>query len=83
MAHGLQRQWRGPVFGARMAVVDCTLDLELIAQRVLKLAEIATLEHLQGLMDSQAEGVLVMAGEMEHRRDADATFADATRRGEL
>ncbi len=37
---------------------NCTIDLELIAQRVLKLAEIATLEHLQGLLESQAEGLL-------------------------
>jgi hypothetical protein len=35
-----------------------TLDLELIAQRILKLAEIATLEHLESLMNSQAQGML-------------------------
>ena len=51
-----------------MVAMDCTADLELIAQRVLKLAEIATLEHLQGLLDSQAEGVLVMA-ETEKTKD--------------
>ena len=44
-----------------MVASDNTVDLELIAQRVLKLAEIATLEHLQGLMESQAVGVVRMA----------------------
>ena len=37
-----------------MMPVEPTPDLELIAQRILKLSEIATLEHLQQLMDSQA-----------------------------
>ena len=46
-------------------VADCTIDLELIAQRVLKLAEIATLEHLQGLLDSQAEGLLTQVETMQ------------------
>jgi hypothetical protein len=44
-----------------MVAANGMTDLELIAQRVLKLAEIATLEHLQGLLDSQAEGVLRLA----------------------
>jgi hypothetical protein len=34
------------------------IDLELIAQRILKLAEIATLEHLELLLESQAGGIL-------------------------
>lgn len=34
------------------------IDIELIAQRVLKLAEIATLEHLEALVRSQAEGLM-------------------------
>jgi hypothetical protein len=51
-----------------MVAANCTMDLELISQRVLKLAEIATLEHLQGLLDSQAEGVLAMA-ESEKTKD--------------
>jgi hypothetical protein len=42
-----------------------TPDLELIAQRVLKLAEIATLEHLQQLLASQAQGLLDRQPEME------------------
>jgi hypothetical protein len=41
------------------------LDLELIAQRILKLAEIAMLEHLEQLMESQAQGVLQLAQETE------------------
>ena len=56
-----------------MVAAECTIDLELIAQRVLKLAEVATLDHLQALAESQAEGLLVMARDMEHRRDNDAT----------
>lgn len=55
-----------------MVSADCTMDLELIAQRVLKLAEIATFEHLQGLLDSQAQGVLAMAAEAGYRHDGDA-----------
>ena len=38
-------------------------DLELIAQRVMKLAEIATLEHLDALVRSQAEGLMELANE--------------------
>jgi hypothetical protein len=41
------------------------LDLELIAQRILKLAEIATLEHLQQIAQSQAAGVLDLATESD------------------
>lgn len=47
--------------GARMQSVD----LELIAQRVLKLAEIATLEHLEMLMQSQAKTILAIQAEEE------------------
>ncbi len=48
-----------------MLPVKNNLDLELIAQRILKLAEIAMLEHLEQLLDSQARGVLQMAQETE------------------
>jgi hypothetical protein len=41
------------------------LDLELIAQRILKLAEIAMLEHLEQILESQAQGVLTLTQEME------------------
>jgi hypothetical protein len=41
------------------------MDLELIAQRILKLAEIATLEHLEQISQSQAAGVLDLAMESE------------------
>jgi hypothetical protein len=41
------------------------LDLELIAQRILKLAEIAMLEHLEQLMESQAQGLLALAQDAE------------------
>jgi hypothetical protein len=42
-----------------------TLDLELIAQRILKLAEIATLEHLESLLQSQAQGMLNLVRNVE------------------
>lgn len=42
-----------------------SVDLELIAQRVLKLAEIATLEHLEMLMQSQAKTILAIQAEEE------------------
>jgi hypothetical protein len=41
------------------------LDLELIAQRILQVAEIAALEHLERLLGSQAQGVLELALEMD------------------
>jgi hypothetical protein len=50
--------------GARMATSN-ELDMELIAQRILKLAEIATLEHLAQIGQSQAAGVLELAAETE------------------
>jgi hypothetical protein len=48
-----------------MLPVRDNLDMELIAQRILKLAEIAMLEHLEQLMESQAQGVLKLVQEME------------------
>ncbi len=39
---------------------ESTIDLELIAQRILKLAEISTLEHLEALARSQADGLMAM-----------------------
>ncbi|HVT80261.1 MAG TPA: hypothetical protein VHM90_06345 [Phycisphaerae bacterium] len=44
--------------------MQTTLDLELIAQRVLKLAEIATLEHLELLLQSQAHSLLETESEV-------------------
>lgn len=38
-----------------------SLDLDLIAQRILTLAEVATLEHLQLLLNSQAASMLHLA----------------------
>jgi len=35
------------------------IDLELVTQRVLKVAEIAMLEHLEALERSQANGLVV------------------------
>jgi hypothetical protein len=49
-----------------------TPDLELIAQRVLKLAEIATLEHIESLLRGQAGDVLEMAGDREQPAAAHA-----------
>jgi hypothetical protein len=48
-----------------MVPVNGQLDLEVIAQRILKLAEIAMLEHLEQLMDSQAQGLLPLTQEAE------------------
>jgi hypothetical protein len=48
-----------------MLPVNNPVDLELIAQRILKLAEIATLEHLAQLRQSQAQGVLDLNQETE------------------
>ena len=44
-------------------MTEMGFDLELIAQRVMKLAEIATLEHLDALVRSQAEGLMQLAEE--------------------
>ena len=44
-------------------MTETGFDLELIAQRVMKLAEIATLEHLNALVHSQAEGLMELANE--------------------
>jgi hypothetical protein len=41
------------------------LDLDLMAQRLLRLAEIATLEHLEVLMNSQAHEMLKLASESD------------------
>ena len=48
-----------------MMPVEPTPDLELIAQRILKLSEIATLEHLEQLMDSQAQAMLELVRQSE------------------
>jgi hypothetical protein len=52
-------------WSAPMLPVKNKLDLELIARRILKLAEIAALEHLERIMDSQAQDVLRLAQETE------------------
>ncbi|HUO10344.1 MAG TPA: hypothetical protein VM008_18705 [Phycisphaerae bacterium] len=39
------------------------IDVELIAQRIMKLAEIATLEHLEALAVSQAQGLMELSEE--------------------
>lgn len=41
------------------------IDLDLVAQRVLKLAEIATLEHLESLLNSQAGTMLEALAESD------------------
>ena len=40
------------------------LDLEMIAQRVVEMAEISVSEHLQAITRSQADGLLKLAREM-------------------
>jgi hypothetical protein len=42
-----------------------SIDLDLVAQRILKLAEIATLEHLEGLLNSQAGTMLERLADSE------------------
>ena len=49
-----------------MMPVEPTPDLELIAQRILKLSEIATLEHLEQLLASQAHAILELAQPAEN-----------------
>ena len=44
---------------------DDSTDLDLIAQRIVKLAEIATLDHLEMLLASQAKGMLQLAQELD------------------
>jgi len=46
---------------------DCSIDLDLVAQRILKLAEIAMLEHLEALTQSQAQRLMEL-----HDADTDA-----------
>jgi hypothetical protein len=41
------------------------IDLDLVAQRIGKLAEIATLEHLESLLCSQADGLLNLRADMD------------------
>jgi hypothetical protein len=41
------------------------IDLDLVAQRILKLAEIATLEHLEVLLNSQAGTMLEALAESD------------------
>jgi hypothetical protein len=47
-------------------LADERVDLDLIAQRIVKLAEIATLEHLESLLNSQAASMI------DYLADADA-----------
>ena len=39
------------------------VDMDLIAQRIVKLAELSMLEHIDGLMRSQADALLLLASE--------------------
>lgn len=43
------------------------IDLELVAQRIGKLAEIATLEHLASLLSSQADGLMELSSSFTPR----------------
>ena len=55
-----------PLTGVRMLPVELSIDLELVAQRILKLAEVATLEHLASLEQSQAQGLMdLLDGDVE------------------
>ncbi len=44
---------------------DERYDLAVIARRILKIAEIATLEHLESILASQAQGILELTAEPE------------------
>lgn len=46
-----------------MTSAEQVLDMELIAQRVLALAEIATLEHVDMLLASQARAMVEAPGD--------------------
>ena len=46
---------------------ESATDLELVAQRIVKLAEIATLEHIESLLASQAGGMLLAMQERESK----------------
>jgi hypothetical protein len=48
------------------------VDLALVAQRILKLAELSVLEHLEALKRSQAVGL----SDMLHTNDQDTTSAE-------
>jgi hypothetical protein len=48
------------------------LDLELIAQRIIKLAEVAMLEHLEMLMRSQAAAMVLTPREMRASEHVEA-----------
>lgn len=41
------------------------IDLELIAQRILKLAEIATQEHMESLAGSQADALVQLVEQLK------------------
>ncbi len=41
-------------------------DLELIAQRIALLAQLATEEHLRAMRESQAAGLLAMQDDVRH-----------------
>jgi hypothetical protein len=42
------------------------IDMDLIAQRIVKLAELSMLEHLDGLMRSQADSLLELVKKSEN-----------------
>jgi hypothetical protein len=43
------------------------VDMDLIAQRIVKLAELSMLEHMEGLMRSQADSLLAMVSEIQQQ----------------
>jgi hypothetical protein len=45
------------------------VDLDLVAQRIVKLAELSMLEHLEALMRSQADSLMALVQELETARD--------------
>ena len=46
------------------SAASTAIDVELIAQRILKLAEIATLEHLEAVAQSQANGLVELVNQL-------------------
>lgn len=56
-----------PGSGMRLTPTDDAMgiDMELVAQRIVKLAELSMLEHLETLMRSQADSLLAMVSQTE------------------
>ena len=50
------------------------VDLDLVGQRIVKLAELSMLEHLEALMRSQADSLLALVRDIETAQDTTETL---------